>query len=155
MLSLYPLRNRVYVRLSLTTAWTLASCAGVVASLLIGNVIRELGTAMTVVCGLSLLIGSGVATYGVAFNRYRLEWAGAWFAAFGLSPYLVALWLAVFVVDFGRISQAFVISSLVTFFLYRAAMCSAHAARLRALHHEAEVVFHAGDDGDDSGANDG
>jgi len=151
MLRDYPTRNRILVRVSLTSAWVLAGGAGFTSALLL-NVVRELGTVMTVVCGVILTIGALVATLGVALDRYRWEWSAAWFAAFGLSPYFVAIWAAVFLVDLGRISQAFLVTALVTFFLYRAMMCSAHAARLRGLHHEAEVTLHAGDNGDDGSA---
>jgi hypothetical protein len=151
MLSAYPLKNRVSVRFLLTGAWFFAGCAGLSAAALVNiTFVRELGIFMTILCGAALAGGALIAALGVAMNSYRWEWGASWLAAFGLSPYLIGIWLAVWFIDIGRISQALLVTSLVVFFLYRSAMCAAHAAKLRSLHQAAEVTFHADDDDDDS-----
>lgn len=157
MLSLYDKRHRIAVRSALTASWGFAGLAGLSAATLTSvslTVVRELGLVLTVVCGLALALGAGVATWGVATDRYRFEWGGAWFAGFGISPYVVSLWAvisATWPAEITRTTQGLLVTSLLCFFLTRALMCGAHASRLRALHVAGEVTLHAGDDDDSSG----
>lgn len=154
MLSPYVRRHRIAVRSALTFSWIFAGLAGLSAATLTTvslTVVRELGLVLTIVCGIAFAVGAGVATYGVAFDRYRFEWAGSWFAGFGISPYVVSLWAVI--VSTGEVTrqtQALLVTSLLCFFLARALLCGAHAARLRALHEAGEVTLHAADDDDDS-----
>lgn len=153
MLSTYSQRHRVAVRTTLSLSWGFAGAAGISATALTtvsNTVVRELGAVLTVACGLALFLGCTVAMWGVARDRYRFEWSGSWFAAFGISPYVVSIWAVVSTGGYTRTTQALLVTSLMLFFVARALLCGAHASRLRALHEAGEEAFHAGNNVDDS-----
>lgn len=134
MYSHLPPKQRVYVRTALSSAWAMSALGG------LSSLIFSLGgplDALAVtgrVAGVILSVMAVMAVVGVAVNRYRVEWIAAWFSATALAPYTLVFWYSVFSVDLTRMSSAFLLTALLCFFVTRAIMCSAHAARLRMLH---------------------
>jgi hypothetical protein len=147
MLSQFPRIHRYYVRTTLVLAWLFAAGAGFAATTftaISATVVRELGLVLTIVCGVALSLGGIIAAAGVLFKHYRWEWWSAYFSAFGISPYVFSLWYTVlFQGEETRTTQALLVTSLFLSFLTRAALCGAHAARLRAIHIEGEGVTDA------------
>jgi hypothetical protein len=147
MLSQYPRAHRYFVRASLVGAWVFAAGAGFAATTFTAmsiSIVRELGVVLTILCGASLAMGAVWAALGVLFKHYRWEWGASWACCFGISPYVFSVWYVVlFQVEVTRTTQAFLVTSLFLFFLSRAALCGAHAARLRAMHVEGGVVTNA------------
>jgi Na+/H+ antiporter NhaD/arsenite permease-like protein len=134
MFSHLPPRQRVYVRSALSLAWAMAALGGF-SSLLLSPIWPLDALAVTGrVAGVILSIMALMAAMGVATNRYRVEWVAAWFSATALAPYTLVFWYSVFSTDLARMSSAFLLTALLCFFVTRAIMCSAHAARLRLLH---------------------
>jgi len=103
-----------------------------------------------------LAVGSGAATYGVAWNKYRWEWIASWAAAFAIVPYVVLGWVVTFSTRPSNATSAFLLTALMLFYLARASACSAHAAKLVALHKAETAVVETvmgreqRDDGDTS-----
>ena len=130
-----PTRSRRAVKSTLAAAWLFAAAAGVSAvSLAPGAIIDEIGLAGTLFSG-ALLAGTAlIAVVGVIRGRYEWEWVASWGASAALAPYLITIWALVFTVDPWRATQAFLVTSLLTFFVSRSAQCSAHAAKLRGAH---------------------
>jgi hypothetical protein len=136
MYSHFPPRLRSSIRVALTIAWAFSALAGAVG--VFSNITTD-----PVIVGQLRDIGGGIlaatatfAAVGVALNRYRLEWVASWFSAAALTPYTMVYWYTVFAVDGDRAESAFLLTSLIVFYLSRAIMCAAHAQRLRALHEE-------------------
>lgn len=135
MFSGLPRKYQIYVRTSLSAAWgfvTLGGLAAVFHSPF--TIVSELGTLVVYGWGLLTMVCAFVAGLGIALNRYRLEWAAAWFAASGLSVYAITLWWLVFTGETTRLTQASIVSAATLFMVTRALFCAAHAAKLRALH---------------------
>lgn len=136
MFSHLPPKQRVYIRAALSSAWSMAALGGL--SSLVWSSAGPL-TALTVtgtVAGATLTIMATLAALGVAWNRYRVEWVAAWFSATALAPYALVYWFTVLTGSPERASSGFLLTALLGFFISRAIMCAAHAARLRLLHEE-------------------
>lgn len=137
MLSGMPRRNRIGIRISLTTAWMLVGAAGIAMWFDTPmTIVREVGETVTDSAGLAMGAAAFVAALGTALDRYRLEWSAAWFAAMSIVPYVITVWWLVFSESGSRTTQAFFMSALLVFIVLRAQLCAAHAAKLRALHRE-------------------
>ena len=135
MLSIYPRRYRISLRIALVAAWLFAAIGGfgmIVLSPL--TIVSELGGIAIYAAGAIGLAFSLIATWGVAVDRYRFEWAPAWMAASGFSVYGATLWWLVFSGEWTRLTQASVVTAAILFMMSRALFCAAHAARLRSLH---------------------
>lgn len=135
MLSSYPRRDRILLRATLASAWALVALGGVAAIFFTPTTIEnELGTYLTYVWGGIAAIASIVAAIGVLADRYRLEWAAAWFAGGGLAVYAGVVWWLVATGNQTRLTQALLVSALILHTAYRALSCAAHARKLRAEH---------------------
>ena len=130
-----PKAQRRAIKGTLTLAWMFAGGAGVSAVVAAPTtIITEIGTLLTYLAGAVLAASSFVAALSVVTGRYRWEWVASWLAAAALVPYLTTVWALCLTGEWGRATQAFLISSLLTFFVCRGILCSAHAAKLRAAH---------------------
>jgi hypothetical protein len=153
MYSRLPTRHRRAVKTSLTMSWLASAGAGLSAIILSPTtIISELGTWGTLASGFVLALGAMIASAGVAFARYRWEWVAAWVSATALAPYLVTVWALVIVDTATRSTQAYLVTSLLGFYISRAISCAAHAAKLRA-EHQAGIL--AVDSATDEGERDG
>jgi hypothetical protein len=130
-----PARSRRAVKATLAAAWLFAAAAGVAAVALSPvAIIDEIGFGGTLFSG-ALLAGTAlIAVSGVIRGWYAWEWVASWGASTALAPYLITIWALVFTTDPWRATQAFLVTSLLTFFISRSAHCSAHAAKLRSAH---------------------
>lgn len=127
-----PPRARRAVKVALSASWLLGAFAGVSAVILSPvAIIEEVGIVGTLFSGGLLAATALTAAAGVITDRYRLEWVASWGAASALVPYLITVWALVLTEAAWRTTQAFLVTSLLAFFLSRGAICSAHAAKLR------------------------
>lgn len=132
MYSSLPPRYRWQIRTLLSVAWLLTAAGGACAILWTPATIEnELGTQLTYGWGGIAAVGSVVALFGVAMNRYRLEWVAAWFSAGGLWMYGMVVWWLVITGSQTRLTQGFFITALLVHVVSRAVFCAAHAAKLR------------------------
>lgn len=130
-----PKRYSLPIRLAVTAAWLLTLVGGIGAIVLSPlTIVSKLGELLLYGCGAITALASLFAAFGVAANFYRIEWPASWFAASGLSPYVVTLWWLVFSGEWTRLTQACVVSAAILFMVSRALYCAAHAAKLRAIH---------------------
>ena len=135
MYSGLPARERRQIKTALTASWVTSAGAGVSAFVLAPTiVVHELGGWGTIATGISLAVAALVAGLGVATAHYRWEWVSAWVSAAALAPYLVILWSQIIVGASDNSTQAFLATSLLGFYITRAFLCSAHAAKLREAH---------------------
>ena len=158
MYSGLPPKHARIVKATLALAWGFSSFAGLSAVLLSPTtIIAEIGGLGTVLSGVLLIVATVVATVGVLTSRYWLEWVASWGAAAALAPYLITVWALVFTDTATRSTQAFLVTSLVAFYFSRAALCAAHAAKLREAHSlgTAAVDIITKGDTDDRGAGTG
>ena len=138
-----PLHRRV-VKTTLATAWALSGAAGLSAVIASPNtIISEIGTLGTVISGVLLTIATATAVIGVVAGRYWFEWIAAWGAAVALVPYLVTVWALTLTGEPTRSTQAFLVTSLLAFYLVRVALCAAHAAKLRIAHEASALIENA------------
>lgn len=129
----FPRRHRVTIRATLATAWLLAGTGGATAlALPPQTVVAEIGNPLILFWGGALCLSSLVAGFGAIFDRYRFEWAAAWFAFVGMAPYVIAIWALVITSVPSRLTQALLATSLMAMFALRGVTCGAHASRLRA-----------------------
>lgn len=144
MYSGLPPRNRVAVKISLGLAWAFSTGAGLSAIILSPTtIISEIGAVFTILSGVLLAAATLVAMIGVFANRYWLEWISSWAASLALVPYLVTVWALTLTGEPTRSTQAFLITSLLTFFITRAELCAAHAAKLRLAHEGSSLITDA------------
>lgn len=138
MYSGLPRRQRRLVKVTLAAAWVLAGAGGLSAIIVSPNtIVAELGILVVFGWGSIAAVSSVIAALGVLFKRYRWEWWASWFASAGIVPYVGTVWWLVFAGETTRLTQAFLVSSLMAFFALRAQLCAAHAAKLRVMHEEA------------------
>lgn len=144
MYSALPPNTRRLIKGVLAAAWLWAGGAGLSASIMApGTYVAELGSVWTVVFGVSLSASAIIAAIGVVMARYRWEWIAAWAAAASIAPYLVTVWALTFTDTWTRSTQAFLVTSLLTFFVLRAILCAAHAAQLRKVHEASTAAMDA------------
>lgn len=137
MYSNLPKRQRRLIKFTLAASWLLAGAGGVAAIVVSPNtLVAELGRFVAFGWGGVVAMSSLVATAGVLFKHYRWEWWASWFTAAGIVPYVGTVWWLVAAGETARLTHAFLVTSLMGFFILRALLCAAHAARLRALHGE-------------------
>lgn len=122
-------------RVMLVLAWLSAGVAGATLALTEGILVGVIEPAR-IVAGAGVSVSTTAAALGVLFGKYRWEWGASWLASASLVPYLI-LFLAAIAHTVGpRLPVAFLMASLIFFFMSRAMACSAHAKKLRAMHGE-------------------
>ena len=135
------LRHQAIIRSTLTLAWLTAAGSGLSALIFSPRtIIYELGAVLTMSSGALCLVFSLIAAFGVAFNRYRFEWFASWMAAAGIAPYLLSVWAFVFTGSPTRLTQAFMLTSLLVFMVLRAEFCAVHAQKLRTNHKDTGAI---------------
>lgn len=129
-----PLPQRALIRVTLTVIWVLILFGGVT-SLFFNTptAVSEVGLTLATISGSIITVAGALAAFGVAFNRYRYEWAAAWAAAAGMIPYIFSSWVDVYINSL-EADQALYSTAAWVFMVLRTQECSAHAAKLRALH---------------------
>lgn len=142
MFSGLPRRHQTRVRASVAVAWALSAAAGLSAAVAPEQGF-PLGVEAAFVTGIALVVCAGAAAIGVMINRYRLEWVSAWLAAGSIVPLTVVLWAIAITQSLSFLSDALFVTSLLAFFLSRAALCAAHAAKLREAHDQSIAVIEA------------
>lgn len=134
MYSATPLPQRALIRITLTVIWVLILFGGVTSLFFnTSTAISELGSTMAMISGSITAVAGAIAALGVAGGRYRYEWAAAWAAAAGMIPYIFASWVDV-CLNHLETDQALYSTAAWVFMILRTQECSAHAAKLRALH---------------------
>ena len=141
------------VKAVLASAWGLSAAAGISTMLMpTSPALSALGEPWAIGSGIALFISTLVAAVGVATARYRWEWVAAWLAAASLVPYTFTVWGLVIAVAPDRMTAALLTTSLVMFYVLRALLCAAHAAKLREVHKAGtaalEQAVSEGDEGD-------
>jgi hypothetical protein len=130
MFSGFPRSMRIMIRASLAGAWSLV-CLSALVDLVFGGTSPLHYIASAVVASATAL-----AAMGVVANRYRWEWVSAWFAAAGLTPYILSSWVQTVTVHPHYATSALLLTALGGFFVVRALMCAAHAAKLRSVYEQ-------------------
>lgn len=97
----------------------------------------ELGPWLTVVWGVLLLGGGGVAAYGAAADKLRVEWPACWFIAAGIAIYAATAWALAVVGSPGRLPQALVLTAISLAYVSRS-LDLAHRAWVARMLHEAD-----------------
>lgn len=155
MYSGLPTAHRRAVKTALTLSWLASAGAGLSAIILSPNtIVAELGEWGTILSGVALSFSAILAAAGVTFGRYRWEWVSAWVSAAALAPYLITVWALVIVDSNTRSTQAFLVTSLLGFYITRALLCAAHAAKLRIAHVMALAAIDSVKDGEGDGDGD-
>lgn len=136
-----PAKHRRWVITALASAWALSGAAGISAVIASPNtIIAELGRPITLALGILLISATTVAVVGVVAQRYWLEWVASWGSSVALMPYLVTVWALAITGETTRMTQGFLVTSLLAFYLYRSASCAAHAAKLRIAHEASTAI---------------
>lgn len=91
------------------------------------------GIHLTRAWALGAITSAGVAFVGVAWDRYRLEWAAVWWVAASLSIYTTTVWYLVGETP-ARQAQASALTALCLVLTYRGVELAGHAAKLRREH---------------------
>lgn len=122
------------LRLILGAAWGFVALGGLAGLIVTPRTIEtELGSALIWIAGSVVVTSALPAVIGVALRRFRYEWVASWFTSAGLILYAGTLWWLVFSGASTRLMQASFITALLAHTLGRVVICSAHAARLRAI----------------------
>jgi len=154
MYSGLPPRERRAVQASLVAGWLSATGAGVSAALNPTSVtLMSMGPFIAAIMGAMLGVSAVVAVVGVVAQRYRLEWVAAWTAAAGFVPYSITIWSLTITENVSWLTAAFISTVALAFYVSRAVLCAAHAAKLRIVHEASETITSALDavQGDDDG----
>lgn len=154
MYSGLPPRERRAVQASLVVGWLSATGAGLSAALNPTSVtLATMGSVIAAIMGVMLAASAVVATVGILAQRYRLEWVAAWVAAAGFVPYSITIWSLTVTENSSWFTAAFISTVSLSFYVSRALLCAAHAAKLRIVHEASETITSALDavQGDDDG----
>lgn len=152
MFSGLPPRERRAVQTALIAGWVSATGAGISAALNPTSVtLLEMGPVIAAIMGGVLALAALVAITGIVRQRYRLEWVAAWMAAAGFVPYSITIWSLTVTINVSWLTAAFISTIALAFFVSRAVMCAAHAAKLRTVHEASEVITQALDAVTDEG----
>jgi len=141
MYSGLPPRERRAVQAALVAGWFSATGAGITAAVNpTSQTLTEMGPIIAAIMGISLSISAVVAMVGVLGNRYRLEWVAAWVSAAGFVPYSITIWSLTITENISWLTAAFISTTALSFFVSRALLCAAHAAKLRIVHETSETI---------------
>ncbi|QWY84825.1 membrane protein [Microbacterium phage Selwyn23] len=160
MYSGLPDPERRAVKASLIVGWLSATGAGLSAALFPTSVVLlGMGGVIAISMGITLTISALLAVYGVTFNRYRFEWVAGWLSAACFVPYSITIWSLTITANTHWLTASFISTVALSFFVSRALLCAAHAAKLRIAHEASEVITSAiesvreeGEHGGDAGA---
>lgn len=126
---------------SLVAGWLASTGTGLSAALNpTSATLVQMGPLWATVMGAGVAIASLVAAYGIIVNEYRLEWVAAWVAAAAFVPYVVTVWSLTVLMNASWLTAAFITTTALAFFVSRALLCAAHAAKLRVVHVEGETI---------------
>lgn len=135
MYSGYPKATRLQIRGSLAAAWAFTALSGIAGIFLTpASLTEELGPTLPTITGFIVLVSSLGAIYGVVRDHYAAELVSAWFAAAGTFVYVLVVWYLAIVASPTRVQQAAALTSLLFFYIFRMAICSAHAKKQRQIH---------------------
>lgn len=154
MYSGLPSRERRAVQASLVAGWLSATGAGLSAALNPTSMtLLTMGPVIAVLMGSVLTVSAIIALVGVIGSRYRLEWVAAWMAAAGFVPYSITIWSLTVTENTSWLTAAFISTVSLAFYVSRAFLCAAHAAKLRIVHEASETITAALDavQGDEDG----
>lgn len=144
MYSGLPARERRAVKAALIVGWVSATGAGISSALNPTSVtLTEMGPVVAGIMGAVLAFSAIIATYGVIRNLYRFEWVAGWMAAAGFVPYAVTIWSLTVTINISWLTAAFIATVSLAFFVSRALLCAAHAAKLRVVHEASETITSA------------
>lgn len=139
MYSGYPRKDRVRIRFTLAAAWFFTAVWGAASIFLTPTTVQdELGLHLPNITGAIVLSSSVVAIYGVVRDKYYLEYVAAWFAVGGAFVYVITVWGLVIFSTPTRLQQAAALTSLLFFYLFRVAVNTAHAVKLRTIHEKVQ-----------------
>ncbi|AWN05536.1 hypothetical protein SEA_PASCHALIS_43 [Microbacterium phage Paschalis] len=155
-----PDPERRAVKASLIVGWLSATGAGLSAALFPTSVVLlGMGGVIAISMGVTLTISALLAVYGVSSNRYRFEWVAGWLSAACFVPYSITIWSLTVTEQLHWLTASFISTVALAFFVSRALLCAAHAAKLRIAHEASEVITSAiesvreeGTHGGDAGA---
>ncbi len=154
MYSGLPPRERRAVQASLVAGWLSATGAGLSAAFNpTSTTLVAMGPVIALIMGAILSVSAVVALVGVVWGRYRLEWVASWTAAAGFVPYSITIWSLTITENASWFTAAFISTVSLAFYVSRAFLCAAHAAKLRLIHEASETITSALDavQGDDDG----
>lgn len=144
MYSGLPDPERRAVKASLIVGWLSATGAGLSAALLPTSVVLlGMGGVIAISMGVTLTLSALLAVYGVAANRYRFEWVAGWLSAACFVPYSITIWSLTVTAQLHWLTASFISTVALSFFVSRALLCAAHAAKLRIAHEASEVITSA------------
>ncbi|QGJ96996.1 hypothetical protein PBI_TEAMOCIL_45 [Microbacterium phage Teamocil] len=161
MYSGLPPRERRAVKAALLAGWVSATGAGVSAWIYPTSIVlTAMGSLVATVMGIALGASALLAVVGVSFNRYRFEWVAGWLSAAAFVPYSITIWSLTITSNPHWLTASFISTVALAFFVSRALLCAAHAAKLRVAHEASEVITSAiesvreeGEHGGDAGRN--
>lgn len=131
-------RKHVY---SLAGAWTFITASGVGGFFLTPvTVVTELGSIIPKIGSAGLILAGIIGLLAVLFRRWGYEAVAAYFALSGLIAYSTNVWVLTFTGSPSRLQQASLITALIFFLIFRIVSFSAHSAKRRREHEEAEKV---------------
>ncbi|QGJ89456.1 hypothetical protein PBI_SMARTIES_52 [Microbacterium phage Smarties] len=144
MYSGLPTAQRRAVKASLIVGWLSATGAGLSAWLFPTSVVLTgMGYAVAVSMGITLTISALLAVYGVSANRYRFEWVAGWLSAACFVPYSITIWSLTITAELHWLTASFVSTVALSYFVSRALLCAAHAAKLRVAHETSDAITSA------------
>lgn len=144
MYSGLPPRERRAVKAALIAGWLAATGAGISATVNpTSTTLTEMGPLAAMIMGLLLSIAAVGALIGVISDRYRFEWVSAWIAAAGFVPYAITIWSLTVTININWLTASFIATVALSFFVSRAFLCAAHAAKLRVVHEASETITSA------------
>uniref|UniRef100_A0AAU8GPB3 Membrane protein n=1 Tax=Microbacterium phage Crisis TaxID=3158889 RepID=A0AAU8GPB3_9CAUD len=144
MYSGLPAPERRAVKASLIVGWLSATGAGLSAALFPTSVVLlGMGGVIAISMGVTLTLSALLAVYGVAANRYRFEWVAGWLSAACFVPYSITIWSLTVTAQLHWLTASFISTVALSFFVSRALLCAAHAAKLRIAHEASEVITSA------------
>ncbi|QDH93284.1 hypothetical protein QC999_gp66 [Microbacterium phage Cressida] len=146
MYSGLPTKERRRVQAALVFGWVSATGAGISAAFNPTSVtLLEMGPVIAAIMGLTLSVSAVAAIVGILGRQYRIEWVAAWLAAAGFVPYSITIWSLTITLNLSWLTAAFISTVCLAFFVSRAMLCAAHAAKLRIAHETTETITAAFD----------
>lgn len=144
MYSGLPPRERRAVKAALIVGWASATGAGISAALIPTSVVlTEMGTLIAAIMGTGVAFSALLAIYGVAAGRYRFEWVAGWLAAASFVPYSITIWSFTITANTHWLTASFISTTALSYFVSRALLCAAHAAKLRIAHETSDTITSA------------
>lgn len=141
MYSNFPKADRLKIRAGLAATWGFLAVSGAGGLLFPPqSIVEHTGVIPHTITAVVLLVSSLIGFAATVLNRYRVEWAAAYFAVAGLAVYVFAVWSIVIMGETGRMQQAGALSALIGFCIYRIAACASHSRFLKKQHRTLEAI---------------